>query len=130
MKDVKRRTAVFFRRWAPALFVIAAIFFFSSMPVKKLPRFGSYDFLIKKGAHAIGYGLLAAAFWHGFKWRGRLWWLALLLATLYAVTDEFHQSFVPGRHPSPGDVVIDSAGAAIMLALCAFAKRKQVGKWL
>jgi len=103
--------------------MIAAIFIFSSIPSKEMPRFGQYDFLLKKGGHAIGYGLLAAAFWRGFNWSGRLWWLALLLAALYSVTDELHQRFVPGRHSSAVDVAIDSLGAAIMLGVCAFARR-------
>lgn len=123
---VETRTTDFLRRWGPAILMIVAIFFFSSIPFRQLPRFGRYDLLVKKGGHALGYGLLAAAFWHGFNWSKKLWWLALLLAVLYAVSDEFHQSFVPGRHPSPVDVAIDSAGAAFILAICAVVKRRRV----
>jgi VanZ family protein len=43
--------------------------------------------------------------------------VAFVLATLYAVTDELHQSFVAGRHASPLDVAIDAAGVALGLAL-------------
>ena len=42
---------------------------------------------------------------------------ALLLASAYAVTDEFHQTFVPGRHGTPVDWAIDTAGALLGLAL-------------
>jgi VanZ family protein len=38
--------------------------------------------------------------------------LAFLLASGYALTDEFHQTFVDGRHGTPVDWLIDSAGAA------------------
>jgi VanZ family protein len=45
-------------------------------------------------------------------------WLAWLLAILYALTDEFHQSYVPGRHPSIWDVLIfDNIGALSSLWL-------------
>jgi VanZ family protein len=42
---------------------------------------------------------------------------ALLFCAFYASTDEFHQSFVPTRHPAATDVMIDTAGAAIGLSL-------------
>jgi len=42
---------------------------------------------------------------------------ATLLATAYGVTDEYHQSFVPGRTADPMDVVKDLAGAAAACAL-------------
>ena len=42
---------------------------------------------------------------------------ATLLATTYGVTDEYHQSFVPGRTADPADVVKDFAGAAVACVL-------------
>jgi len=105
-------------RWLPAVLIMAAIFGFSSTPSTKLPNFGLLDFLVKKGAHMLGYGLLALAYWYGLRFEKRRWWLALLFAILYASTDEFHQSFVPGRHPSWVDVLgFDGGGAAIALSL-------------
>jgi VanZ family protein len=66
----------------------------------------------------LGYGLLALAYWFGLGLNRHRWWLALLLAVLYAITDEFHQSFVAGRHSSWVDaLVIDGGGAAIALGL-------------
>jgi VanZ family protein len=44
--------------------------------------------------------------------------LAWLAAAIFAVTDEFHQSFVPSRTASPVDVMIDSCGAMIGLIIC------------
>ncbi len=37
--------------------------------------------------------------------------MAVTLAALYAITDEAHQHFVPGRTAAPGDVAIDVLGA-------------------
>ena len=110
----------FLRAWWPSLVMIAAIFTFSSIPQNDMPVFGGWDMIAKKGGHALGYGLLAVSFWRGLEWKSRLIWLPLLLAVLYAATDEFHQSFVPGRHASPVDVGIDAIGSSLILALCAW----------
>lgn len=111
-------------RWGPALIMAAAIFFFSSLPSRELPSFGTWDVLAKKGAHALGYGLLAASVWRGVSWNKKLWWLAFVVAAAYACTDELHQSFTAGRHPSIMDVGIDSAGAALGTAFCALVRKK------
>jgi VanZ family protein len=112
-------------RWAPVALLAAAIFLLSSVPSVELPRFGSWDTFAKKGAHALGYGLLAAALWRGFGWSGKKWWLAFGLAAAYAITDELHQRTTPGRHSSVVDVCIDSAAAAVAIAACALARRKR-----
>lgn len=43
--------------------------------------------------------------------------IGVALATLYGVSDEWHQSFVPGRHPSALDVLVDFIGAACAVPL-------------
>jgi VanZ family protein len=107
-----------FLQWLPALMIMAVIFGFSSIPSKEMPSFGLWDLVVKKGAHLLGYGILALADWNGLRFNKSRWWVALLFAVLYAITDEFHQSFVPGRHPSWVDaLVIDGGGAAIALGL-------------
>ena len=107
-----------FLRWLPALVVMATIFGFSSIPSTIMPNFGSSDLFVKKGGHMLGYGLLALAYWYGLRFEKRSWWLALLLAVLYALSDEYHQSFVAGRHPSWVDaLLIDPSGASIALAV-------------
>lgn len=59
----------------------------------------------------------------GFVW-------AAIIGALYAVSDELHQSFVPGRGPGVKDVLIDSlgvlAGLALMLAIYALIKRRRI----
>ena len=66
----------------------------------------------------LGYALLGLAYWYGLRFNKRRWWLALLFAILFAASDEFHQSFVPGRHPSWVDVLgFDGGGAASAIGL-------------
>ena len=75
----------------------------------------------------IGYGILALCFWRMLEFKGNRWWIAWFLAVLYALTDEYHQSFVPGRHPALFDVFFfDDLGALIALWLAiTFFKSKQ-----
>jgi len=106
------------RGWLPALLVMFIIFLFSARTHSELPNFYRADRIVKKSGHAIGYALLAAAYWRAFDFRQKRWWLAWGLAVMYAVTDEFHQSFVPGRNPSMWDVLIfDNLGALVSIAL-------------
>jgi VanZ family protein len=116
--------------WLPAVLVMAVIFWFSSSPSTKMPDYGLFDLLVKKGGHMLGYGILALAYWRGLRFEKHCWWLALLLAVIYATTDEFHQVFVPGRHPSGIDVLLfDGCGAAIALGLMYFLQVKRARKY-
>lgn len=104
------------KRWLPACLMMSVIFYFSSQPGNELPSFGSFDSIVKKGGHMLGYGLLSLSYWHGLGRRpGYAKW-AWLLSLLYAFTDEYHQTYVSGRHPSPVDVFLfDGVGAALAL---------------
>jgi VanZ family protein len=103
-------------KWLPALFAMLVIFFFSARPPSALPYFDWADFIVKKGGHIIGYAILAFLLWRAFDFKEQKVWVAWFLAILYAITDEFHQSFVPGRHSSIWDVLIfDNLGALISL---------------
>jgi hypothetical protein len=103
-------------RWGPALVLMAIIFLLSATPSDEMVNFGSYDFLVKKVAHMAGYGMLALAFLRGLGYQRKNHILiVLLLVFLYAISDELHQSFVPGRNASSMDVLIDVVGAALAL---------------
>jgi len=104
------------------MLMMAVIFAFSSIPSKEIPGFGPFDLLVKKGGHATGYALLALANLRALGrnqggYKTRTYIMAWLLAVLYSATDEFHQSFVPGRHSAITDVGIDALGAALGLLL-------------
>ena len=82
------------------------------------------DFYVRKGAHMTEYAILAILLcvWLG-RWqmsRTRLVCMAGTFTSLYACSDEFHQLFVEGRAGRVSDVLIDSAGAVLGLALFLF----------
>ena len=73
--------------------------------------------IIRKMAHLAEYFIFSMFLFHGLRGKRRGWQLrwaiwAVVLAGGYAALDEFHQVFVPSRHPSPWDALIDTAGAA------------------
>jgi VanZ family protein len=108
--------------------MMVIIFCFSSIPSNEMPRFGLIDFLVKKGGHATGYALLALANMHALGWDRKRWPLAWLLTVIYSATDEFHQSFVPGRHPAWTDVGIDAFGATLGLLIWGWKGRRSEGR--
>ena len=103
------------------------IFVFSAQPSSELPNFDGADRIVKKGGHMAGYALLAISYWRALGFHPGKRWVAWCFAILYAVTDEFHQSFVPGRHPSLFDVLVyDNLGAFVSLGLVhLFIKQRQ-----
>lgn len=106
-------------RWLPAILLMALIFGLSSIPSSEMPSFGIWDKVVKKSGHAIGYGLLALAYWRALAWRNNKWGLALALALTYAISDEAHQAFVPGRHASVTDALLVDGGGALLALLLA-----------
>ena len=76
---------------------------------------GLLDTIGRKLAHFAEYGLLVVLWWRALRTRmsgERAVVGALLIAVIYAATDEYHQAFVEGRSGRPLDWAIDSAGAA------------------
>ena len=118
-------------RFLPALLMMAVIFAFSSVPKQELPNFGFLDIFVKKGGHVLGYALLALAYWYGLSAipsgpKARPYVLAYILAVVYAISDEFHQSFVPGRHATWVDaLIIDGSGAILALGLVYWLRAKK-----
>ena len=98
-------------RWLPVVVWMALIFYLSSQPKEDLPSFGWLDLLVKKTAHFSAYAILALLCYRA---SGRVSW-SLLITVAYAVTDEYHQTFVLNRHGAPIDVAIDAFGGWLAL---------------
>jgi VanZ family protein len=106
-------------RWLPVVAWAAVIFAISSIPSLN-SGLGTWDFVLRKCAHMTEYAILAVLVWRAcgsYRW-------AFGLAVAYACTDEFHQTFVHGRHGSPIDVAIDAVGAAIGLVVLTKLERR------
>ena len=96
--------------WLPVVAWAAVIFALSSIPHLS-SGLGTWDYVLRKCAHVTEYAILGALLLRAL---GREV-PAFLAALAYAVTDEVHQHFVRGRHPSPIDVAIDAVGVAFGL---------------
>ena len=116
----------------PMLGVIGIIFFLSQQPHLSFNPVVSHQ---DKIFHAIAYGVLAASTLFAvlplgrgvFRSRSRLMLTGLgvvLFCLFYGISDEFHQSFIPGRESSLLDVAADTAGAVIVVSLWLFFRVK------
>ena len=107
--------------WAAVIVWAAVIFALSATPNLRFAPADAVDFVVRKAGHMAVFGIFAVLSWRAIslsRRRGALL-LSLALTVAYAASDEFHQSFTVGRHPSPVDVGIDSVGALIALAALA-----------
>jgi VanZ family protein len=97
-------------RWVAVVAWAAVIFALSSIPSLST-HLGTWDTILRKGAHMTEYAILAVLLVLASGSRAA----AFTLAVAYAGSDEWHQTFVRGRHGSPVDVGIDAVGVLIGL---------------
>ena len=106
--------------WLPVVLYAGLIFYLSSQshPDEQLPSFLLKD-VSDKVLHAVEYAVLGGLCYRAFRWgvNGPVASYALLFAivtgSLYGMTDEVHQFFVPFRESSWLDWLADTAGAAV-----------------
>ena len=87
---------------------------------------GALSYLVRKAGHFSEYLILAILFLRYRKEQGssgKSAFYALLFVFLYASSDEFHQSFIPGRGPAFSDVLIDTAGGLTGIMLYEWKQR-------
>jgi len=111
--------------WLAVAAQMAIIFRFSALPGSQVPgRFGSIGHF---GGYAI-LGVLCALALRDAGPRTRVLAIAVLICSVYGVTDEFHQSFVAGRSPDVYDWGVDTLGAATGAILAIAASRRAARK--
>lgn len=110
--------------WLPPLVWMGLIFFLSAQP--DLPHAPGpwLDTLLKKAGHAAAYGVLAwfylrvlCQYFGSSRMPIVLRIVSVGLAIIYALSDEYHQTFVPGRNGNLFDVAVDGIGACAAMWL-------------
>ncbi len=101
--------------WAGVIFVLS-----SQQVLPGLEEIG-LDFILKKIAHMFVYFLFYILLFRAFnltthfKKQSMHWSIPLLICLIYAISDEIHQSLVPGRYPTVRDIGYDMLGASVAL---------------
>ena len=114
--------------WGPVCLYAAFIFYLSSQSFfpDTLPSY--IEKLGDKSHHMMAYDLFGLLWYRAFRFCGGSWaapravTLSILACTLYGVTDELHQAFVPLRESDLWDLAADTVGAAVAV-IC-------VDRWL
>ena len=120
---LRRRSLLYL--WLPLAAWMGLIFYLSAQPDLPHPDTGWLGLALSIGAHAFVFGVLAILWARVLGERRHALPVAFLLTMLYALSDEFHQAFVPGRYPDPWDLLSDALGAVLALACWQWWRRHQ-----
>jgi len=120
---IKANSRHFFFYGGPVLAYAILIYFLSSLTnfPEEIPSFFGFD----KIAHFLEYYFFGCLLYRWFssmkrsRNRRSALWMTLVIGTIYALSDEWHQSFVPGRDASLWDALFDAAGIGTGAATCA-----------
>jgi VanZ family protein len=121
VKENRIRAVIY---WLITIGYMGTIFYVSSRHNVKLPEIARN---IDKVAHMLAYVPLAYLLSMSLRDSGMkkyAFLAAFFIASIYGVTDELHQSMVPGRDATVGDVAADTVGAFIGSLGASFIKRK------
>ena len=105
--------------WLPVILWATLIFHFSSGTIPVASKVYWQDFAVKKTGHVLLFGALSILLYRALRMtkisrkKAAIW--AVLLATFYGGTDEFHQMFTQGRESRLRDVFIDGGGASLVI---------------
>lgn len=120
------------KRYSPVVLWCAAIFVISSIPSIPGPKDTVLNFILKKSAHITEYAILYFLTFRAVNQTKTIhrdheiirqlpektnYLIPLIFIIFYAITDEIHQYFVPGRHARWYDICFDTLGGIISLYL-------------
>ena len=116
------------RRLLPPIAFMGLIFWLSAQPSLNT-GLGAWDVVLRKLAHMTEYGVLTLLWYRALAPAvSRPEPIAASIALAYAITDEYHQSFVAGRHAAAIDIGVDLVG--IVVALVVLARDPRVRQFL
>jgi VanZ family protein len=125
---IERRSLYQYWRWALVVAWMGVIFYLSSRSTLPRPKSVSADLEAVAG-HFTAYAVLALLVSYALSDSGisaiRRLIYAVVFAVMYGVSDEIHQSLVPGRDPAMLDICIDALGAITALAGWQFVRRRR-----
>lgn len=105
--------------WFPVVSWAFVIFIFSAMPASPVSEIHWQDFIFKKSAHVVEYAIFTIFLYRALHAGGiskkEAGIYSIILAVIYGASDEFHQSFTPGREPKVRDVFFDTTGAFLAI---------------
>lgn len=81
------------------------------------------EFLIRKFTHFVGFGCIALGIYFAWGKRRFAASVAIAITAVIAMLDEFRQSFTPGRTMSGQDVLVDTAGAIVLISIAVVVKK-------
>ena len=125
--DAMRRYAFLLLYWGPVVAWAGLIAYLSHIPSLETGAPGAWDLAVRKIGHVGEFAVLTFLLWRAFRAHGwatasvLLWSGALALG--FAASDEFHQSFIPGREGAIRDVLIDAIGVGAWLGLSRYASK-------
>lgn len=96
-------------KWLPVIIVLMAIFYLSSLPGKDIIAAGLGPEKFHVGGHFSMYFILYITLYRATKSH----WKSILFLVSYALLDEYHQKFTPGRSSSLKDIIVDSSAALV-----------------
>ena len=107
-------------KFIPVFIWMCFIFYLSSGQTTAITGTSTQRFIILKSFHLIEYAILFIC----FKIAGLSSKKSLLFSYIYATTDEFHQSFVPGRSALFRDTIIDLVGSLLAYIFISLTRKK------
>ena len=113
----------------PAIGYAVLIFVLSSIPGHSIPNLPFFSF--DKVLHVLEFGLLGMLLYRSFFFHIRVKWpylCTIAAGSPYALLDEIHQYFVPGRYCSIYDLTADLAGLAVFSAVSAHLNASRIDR--
>ena len=132
-KKIGNKLYIFLKLWVPVLLWCSIIYILSNQRhlTLNLPN----EFILRKTAHITEYAILTFLLFRAlYNWPKEIGYshlhtktnciaLSIILVLLFAISDEYHQTFVIGRNGNPYDIMIDSIGMMVMGLLCLKSKK-------